>query len=74
MSERKINRINFFFLKKALTEMGSATKNEIHQSVWYAGVWIIVGLLEGNTIIREVSWTQHLISSISNDDSSSPKP
>lgn len=54
--------------------MGSATKNEIHQSVWYAGVWIIVGLLEGNTIIREVSWTQHLISSVSNDDSSSPKP
>lgn len=54
--------------------MGAVIKNEIYQSVSYVGVWTIVGLLEGNMMIREVSWTQHLISSISNDDSSSPKP
>lgn len=47
--------------------MGAAIKNKIYQSVSSVGVWIIVGLLEGSTIIREVFWTQHLISSISSD-------
>lgn len=38
------------------------------------GVWIIVALLEENTILREASWTQPPVSSASGDGSSSPKP
>lgn len=53
--------------------MGAAIKNEIYQSVSYVVVWIIVDLLKGNIIKRETSWTQHLISFISSDYSSSSK-